>query len=128
MLLVRRDLASLGGCTHQLSCFSRQTPRVVGGRGACAWETLMARTREACVQGTGMGHGREGCAGGLVVSLPGVTSVGAPQTLFDSGGAAQEGEEAGVVVDGWSHLDMEALRWLRMSRWLGRRLQYSATW
>ena len=69
-------------------------------------------------------------AGGFdsVVSLSGVTSVGAPQTLFDSGGAAQEGEEAGVVGDGWSHLDMEALRWLRMSRWLGRRLQYSATW
>jgi hypothetical protein len=87
------------------------------------------RERRVC-EGTGMGHGREGRAGGFgsVVSLPGVTSVGAPQTLFDSGGAAQEGEEAGVVVDGWSHLDMEALRWLRMSRWLGRRLQYSATW
>jgi hypothetical protein len=69
-------------------------------------------------------------AGGFdsVVSLSGVTSVERLRHGSDSGGAAQEGEEAGVVGDGWSHLDMEALRWLRMSRWLGRRLQYSATW
>jgi hypothetical protein len=99
-----------------------------------AWETLMAKDARGVCEGTGTGHGREGRAGGCGwvrlggLSLRGDFRGSPSDTVFDSGGAAQEGEEAGVVVDGWSHLDMEALRWLRMSRWLGRRLQYSATW
>jgi hypothetical protein len=61
-------------------------------------------------------------AGGYDSVCAGVTSSERLTTHL----IAADGAGGGWCGWGWSHLVIEALRWLRMSRWLG--LQYSATW